>query len=93
MEMNISKDKKQTVITYKTIAGIMKPIDGYLRMTNGQGSWKLTSKGSHTSVLFHFYGDLGGNLPKWIVNLTLVQNPFNTLKRLRNKSEGLNTEH
>jgi hypothetical protein len=91
MEMQITKDKRETLITYKTITGIMDPIDGYLRMTNGQGSWKLTSKGTHTSVLFHFYGDLGGNLPQWIVNLTLIQNPFNTLKRLRSKSEAANS--
>lgn len=58
----------------------------YLRIKEAGGYWLLNEvqKGK-TEVTYQFHVDPGGNIPSWLVNLFIVDGPFDTMKNLRAK--------
>lgn len=63
--------------------------DDFLRITNSKGSWIFTSNNTDKMVVvtYQFFGDPGGNMPNWLINMFIVDGPFETLKNLRKKLE------
>lgn len=57
--------------------------DDYVRMPFAVGYWVLTPKGNKTVVEYSFLADPGGNIPAWLANQFIVDNPFKTIKALR----------
>jgi hypothetical protein len=60
------------------------PEDGdYVRMPYAVGYWILTPNGTTTQIEYSFLADPGGNIPAWLANQFIVDNPFKTIKALR----------
>ena len=62
--------------------------DGLVRMPLSDGGWVLTpdaNGGTHVSM--QFLSDPGGSVPDWMVNVMLNDNPYNTLRNLREMLE------
>ena len=58
--------------------------EGLVRIIDGYGSWLLEDGGNgKTKVVFRFYADPAGNLPKSIVNMFIEDSPYNTLLSLK----------
>jgi hypothetical protein len=57
--------------------------DDYVRMPFAVGYWILTPKGDKTEIEYSFLADPGGNIPAWLANQFIVDNPFKTIKALR----------
>ncbi len=62
--------------------------EDFVRIKKAYGYWLLKSEKRKTKVIYQFYSDPAGNLPTWIVNMFLVDGPYNTLEALRKKFEG-----
>ena len=62
--------------------------DGIVRMPKAAGLWQFTPlENGITEIRYQFLGDPGGSIPSWIVNMMLVDGPFNTLSNLKEKLE------
>lgn len=83
-----NKEQKTTLIEMNVCAKYKPEQDGYIRMTKGKGFWKLTSKGEGTVVHYQYLSDPGGSIPSWLINMFIVDNPFNTMKALKSKVNG-----
>lgn len=57
--------------------------DDFVRINNSFGSWRLIPMGNQVKVIHQFYGDPEGNIPAWIVNLFIIEGPYNTFINLR----------
>ena len=60
---------------------------GYVRVTEVKGFWKLVPKGDGTEVTYQVHTEPGGSVPSWLANKFVVDAPFNTLKGLRARAE------
>lgn len=78
-----NKEEKTTLIEMNVCEKYKSKQEGYVRMTKGKGFWKLTSKGDGTVVHYQYLSDPGGSIPAWIINMFIVDNPFNTVKALK----------
>jgi hypothetical protein len=56
----------------------------YVRMKVAYGKWILTEKGENkTHVYYHLYAEPEIDVPLWIMNMFIVDGPFETLRDLR----------
>ena len=84
-KMTITKSEGTTLINMKSINGLIDESDDYVRITKSYGFWKLKTVGRETSVHFQYFASPGGSLPDWIINMFIVDNPFETLTLLKKK--------
>ncbi|MDH4581787.1 hypothetical protein E8F20_07855 [Pseudomonas sp. BN415] len=62
--------------------------DGYVRVTQVVGFWKLVPKGAgEVEVIYQAHTEPGGSVPSWLANSFVVDAPFNTLKAMRQRAE------
>ncbi|QEY62393.1 hypothetical protein FXN65_10045 [Metapseudomonas lalkuanensis] len=62
--------------------------DGFVRVTEVQGFWKLVPKGAgEVEVTYQVHTEPGGSVPSWLANSFVVDAPFNTLKAMRQRAE------
>ncbi|MHC6226506.1 START domain-containing protein [Pseudomonas sp. X10] len=61
--------------------------NGFVRVAQVQGFWKLVPKGDSTEVTYQVHTEPGGSVPSWLANKFVVDAPFNTLKGLKERAE------
>lgn len=60
----------------------------FLRIKKAEGLWQFTPlKDNKINVTFQFYADPGGNIPDWIINMFIVDGPYDSLINLKKKVE------
>lgn len=58
---------------------------GVVRIKKVDSTWTLTPQpGGKVEISYLLHSDPGGHLPAWLVNSMITDQPFNTLKNLRN---------
>ncbi len=63
---------------------VLEEYDDYLRIKLANGVWEFTpNTDSSIEITYQFLGDPGGNLPAWVLNLFIVDGPFETLENIR----------
>ncbi|MFT5823870.1 MAG: hypothetical protein ACI8ZM_005135 [Crocinitomix sp.] len=85
-KMTIVKSEGTTIIKMHSVDGVKDENDDYVRITKSYGFWKLKTVGAKTSIHFQYFASPGGSLPDWIINMFIVDNPFQTLKLLKEKA-------
>ncbi|MBK8924452.1 MAG: hypothetical protein IPM74_00780 [Crocinitomicaceae bacterium] len=83
-----NETEKITTINLDVCSKYKAKEEGYVRMTRGKGFWKLTTKGETTVVRYQYLSDPAGSIPAWIINMFIVDNPYNTVLALRNRVKG-----
>jgi hypothetical protein len=63
------------------------PQEDFVRIKKAYGHWSLIPYNGGTKLYYQFYSDPAGSLPTWIVNMFLVDGPYNTLSALKEKFE------
>ncbi|MCF8459365.1 MAG: hypothetical protein K9G46_01445 [Flavobacteriales bacterium] len=54
--------------------------DGIIRLSKGGGTWKFKRiDATHTSLEYYFHGDPGGNIPTFLANSVVEENPLKML--------------
>lgn len=86
----IKKDKEQT-ITILPANNVLKEKQGIVRLTNFKGFWYLKKiSENQTLVVQQIYGNPGGSVPAFMVNMVVTKGPFESFKELRKRVENLN---
>ncbi|MCB0477431.1 MAG: START domain-containing protein [Crocinitomicaceae bacterium] len=66
----------------------IKEKEGFIRIKDAQGSWKLTPKeNGYIEVIYQSYGDPAGSIPSGIINSFIVDGPFKTMSNMRTKCQ------
>lgn len=74
--------------TLHGVADYQPPEQGYVRVAEIEGYWKMTPKADGmVEVVYQAYSDPGGSVPSWLANKFVVEAPFNTLKGMRDKAQ------
>ena len=77
-----------TYVKFKENLTAKPEVDGIVRMKKSSGFWKLTTITENTTMVdYQFAGDPGGSLPAWLVNMFLVDTPYDMFVTLREKVE------
>ena len=87
LEVEVDDNKGITVLNFTKSRG--KPnVSGVVRMPAADGYWKLTSLGKNkTELHYQFLADPGGSLPTWIINMFIVDGPYDAIIALKEKVE------
>ncbi len=60
--------------------------DGLVRISEAISSWELIPREDNTvEVIFTNHSNPGGGVPDWLANMAATDNPYNTLKNLRDR--------
>lgn len=70
-------------IDLKSTSDVLEIDDDYVRMTLATGYWILTPIPEGTDLEYSFLADPAGNIPAWLANQFIVDNPLKTIKALR----------
>lgn len=73
------------VVDAKMVADAYPIQDGYIRLSKGGGTWTFKRiDATHTSLDYYFHGDPGGNIPAWLANSVVEENPLKLLQNFHN---------
>jgi len=70
-------------IDLNSVSDVLEVDDDYVRMTVAVGYWILTPTAEGTDLEYSFLADPAGNIPVWLANQFIVDNPLKTIKGLR----------
>lgn len=89
MVVNLRKSvNEQGVITFNIInvPDYLEEKEDLIRMREADGKWVFTPlPNGQTEVLYQFYADPAGNLPEWVINMFIVDTPYQTFINVRHK--------
>lgn len=80
--------KASTVITLKSYPEYIPDNKDYVRIKNAEGKWVFTPVNENvTLVKYQYFADPEINVPLWIMNMFIVDGPYDTLKKLKEMAE------
>ena len=78
------RSSKQVKITMESIADYIPEKKGIIRVPRSEGYWLFTDMGDGTvKVVQQSVADLGGSVPDWVVNSTIVEGPYDVLLSMK----------
>lgn len=90
---NVTRSKfyrspKQVKITMVSVPDFIPEKSGIVRIPRAEGYWLFTDLGNGTiKVVQQSVADLGGSVPDWVVNSTIVEGPYDVLLALKKNLE------
>jgi len=85
LSVDVDNAKKTTIINFDHATGGKAKKDGVVRMPSAKGFWKIVTEGTKSKVTYQFLADPGGSLPTWIINMFIVDGPYDTFVALKKK--------
>ncbi|UBM62733.1 hypothetical protein LA303_01835 [Candidatus Sulfidibacterium hydrothermale] len=82
----LSQDKKTKVVTIygEAVPDYIPKDPHHVRIPYAQAQWQfIPENDGWVKVIFTMSIDMGGSIPKWLVNLTAAKGPFETIRRMR----------
>lgn len=86
VNIKIDQDKTTKAVTIRSyaVSQYIPAIPDYVRITKFNASWVLTPQKNGTiEIVYQLFVDPGGAVPAWIVNLAVVDGPFETLNNMK----------
>lgn len=83
---HISQDPRTKVVTIASHAvdGLVPETEGKVRVHDFKASWVLTpAKDGTVNGEYYLYVDPGGNVPAWLINLFVVDGPYNSILKMK----------
>lgn len=78
----------QVKVSMKSLPDYIPHKKGIVRLPRSEGYWLFTDQGDGTvKVVQQSVADLGGSVPDWLVNSTIVEGPYDTLLAMKNMLE------
>ncbi len=79
VKLQQNETTKTIVINSISIANYIPPILNHVRIQEFKASWTLIPlKNGSTEVIYQLLVNPGGNIPAWLVNLAVVDGPYET---------------
>ncbi|WP_313806237.1 START domain-containing protein [Flavobacterium sp.] len=89
--VTLTKKANEQTITILPANNIVKEKEGILRLKNFRGFWYLKKiSENQTLVIQQVYGNPGGSMPAFMVNMVVTKGPFESFRELRKRVENLN---
>ena len=90
-KMTLIKKKNEQLLTIHPENNFFAKKEGYLRLKNFKGFWYMKKlPNNQTLVVQQVYGNPGGSIAPFMVNMVVARGPFETFKALRERVENLN---
>ncbi len=86
IQIKLAQDPITKVVTQKAsaIADSLPALDSHVRIKTFNAQWTLTpNKNGILDVEYHLMVDPGGNIPAWLVNLAVIDGPFDTELKMK----------
>ena len=86
VNVKLSQDAKTKTVYQKAVCipDYIPKVDGHVRITEFKALWTITPlKNGMVNVEYQLLVDPGGNIPAWLVNLAVVDGPFETTFHLK----------
>ncbi len=86
----IEKNARDDSITiqFDAVAELKESTDSCVRVTQIVGHWKFTPQSNTTSLIeYETHADPNGELPSWLANSFVIDQPYETLTNLKQKVE------
>jgi hypothetical protein len=78
------KSGKQVKVTMKSLPNFIPEKEGIVRVPRTKGHWLFIDQGNGTvKVVQQSVADLGGAIPDWLVNSTIIEGPYDVLLGLK----------
>lgn len=75
-----SKATQSLLVDARMVPDAYPVQDGIIRLSKGGGTWSFTRvDATHTRLDYYFHGEPGGNIPSWLANSVVEENPFKML--------------
>ena len=76
--------KERAIITLESKPDFIPETKDYVRIKTAKGKWVFTPvRENKTQILYQFFIDFEINVPSWMMNLFIVDGPYNTIKDLK----------
>lgn len=76
---------RQVRVTMKSLPNYIPEKEGIVRVPRTKGHWLFTDQGNGTiKVVQQSVADLGGSVPDWVVNSTIIEGPYDVLLSMKN---------
>ena len=86
MKVNREDDGRSAMVNFTALVEPEVSNDDCVRVTELNGSWTLTQTDDQTlNVIYQTSADPAGDIPSWLANAFVVDQPYNTLKNLRER--------
>lgn len=90
-KVTLTRNENERIITILPENRLLKEKPGYVRLTNFKGFWYLKKvSDTQTLVIQQIYGNPGGHIPAFMINMVITKGPFDTFRELRKRVENLN---
>lgn len=86
VNIKIEQDKTTKAVTIRSysIGQYIPVMPDYVRITKFNASWVLTPQKNGTiEIVYQLFVDPGGYAPAWIVNMAIVDGPYETLNNMK----------
>ena len=88
MRVTVSEEADgKVVFTLKAEPDYIPIQDGKTRVPHFEGSWTLIPQDNQTKVIYEGLADPGGQIPGWLANTKIVDNPYHSLLNLKKRVE------
>lgn len=89
-KVTLHKKKDEQIITIAPANNFVEEKDNIVRIKYFKGFWYLKRiDNNKTLVVQQVYGNPGGNIPAFMVNMVVTRGPFESFVELRKRVEGL----
>jgi len=88
VNIKIEQHEITKVITIRSFAmgSYIPAFPNYVRITNFNASWVLTpQKDGTVEIVYQLLVDPAGFIPAWVVNLAIVEGPFETMNNIKER--------
>ena len=86
MKVDRAEDASNAKVSFTALVEPEVANDECVRVTELNGSWTLTQTSEESlNVVYQTSADPAGDIPSWLANAFVVDQPYNTLKNLRER--------
>ena len=72
---------KTLLVDAKMVPDAFPVQEKFIRLSKGGGTWTFKRvDATHTTLDYYFHGDPGGNIPSWLANSVVEENPLKLLQ-------------
>ena len=82
-------DANTILVTMQSLPDFIPQKKGVVRVNRSEGFWEFTDMGDgRVRVIQQSVADIGGAVPDWVVNSTIVEGPFEIFRTMKKVIEG-----
>ncbi len=85
--VRVSKSARESGEVLMTLASVPDAYprrEDYIRMVISHGTWRfIPQNNGQIKIIYQYHGDPAGSIPDWIINMFIVDGPFETLTNLK----------